>query len=72
MWVRPFSRDRDRGRIDEAEARQGRGRLLEAEARPRQNFRGRGKAENYESNLSYRKNSVATENNVKFYTDYDL
>ena len=46
MWVRQFSRDRGRGRIDEAEVRQGRGRgrLLEAEARPRQNVRDRGKA----------------------------
>ena len=41
-----------------------------AEARP--NVRGRGKAleKNQESNLSYRQNSAATENNVNFYTDY--
>ena len=27
---------------------------------------------NHESNLSYRKNTMATENSVNFYTDYDL
>ena len=40
--------------------RRGIGRLLEAEAR---------QSENHESNLSYRQNIVATENNVNFYTE---